>query len=460
MSSDSGVAQLSVRVFWASVLLPLILLVAVLATRPVMVQPYEDKGFSDQTDYVLFATSIANGQIFEKRPINDIEWYRAVRTPGYPLLIVAATFGMTGDVANVFYLHLAMAAFTLVFLAWVFRSECPPIVTGGVVLCAHVLLVPRLYEAVLTEWSAYNVVLLILGLVYLCLKTQRTTYFIWLGLAAAFAALIRPSLLPLLVFAPLLWLWQRPFKWLEGFAVLATALPVVIWMAFNAYHLDSFSISGVRGIYLFGVGSQLGTVQAESTDSPELKSFIEHVNANKKPVPGQEDNHVRNLTPAYKATYGINMAFVAIPWGAQNGVGLIPLDREYMGVYGARAIAEFPANYAHYFSYGLKSFLSYGAPFLAIALLIIPVFCLRSGDNTNLAFAALVLFALHFVQAVLVAAIEGVGDRFMMLTFYPYLVAVLVCAVSLAFTRGWLAPLLSLLAQKTGRLAAIFSPMR
>ena len=30
MSSDSGVAQLSVRVFWASVLLPLILLVAVL----------------------------------------------------------------------------------------------------------------------------------------------------------------------------------------------------------------------------------------------------------------------------------------------------------------------------------------------------------------------------------------------------------------------------------------------
>jgi len=69
-------------------------------------------------------------------------------------------------------------------------------------------------------------------------------------------------------------------------------------------------------------------------------------------------------------------------------------------------------------------------------MLAAPLVGLYKKQSLPLCYAALLMFVLHLGFAILTSAYEAVWDRYIVISFYPYLVLILVCAVNLLLQSG------------------------
>ena len=269
--------------------------------------PTDAKANPDSQGYVTLANAIISGEFFVRKDLADISWTRAVRTPGYPLFIAAVAAGDASvDAANIIWLHGIAGLASLVLLPLWLRPFSPPLLTVTAILLVQYLM-RSYFSLVLTEWVAMNMALLLLGLFVLAWQQPRTRVLFALGLLAVFLVLVRPAMAPYLLLMPLVLAGRRilpaPTHLL---ALLSTLVPLALWMAFNSYHIGSFSLAQLRGYQLFGVGTQVGFAEIRPEDSATLRQFIEDVNARKQPPMGTEVEHINNLDERSKFFYMVN----------------------------------------------------------------------------------------------------------------------------------------------------------
>jgi len=189
----------------------------------------------------------------------------------------------------------------------------------------------------------------------------------------------------------------------------------------------------LSGLNVFGIGSQIGYAEAEPGDSEDLQAFIAAINAKKNPPQGTEDEFVADLDKNYNnLSFQNNVFVVAFPLRNAEW-GFVDFDREFLGVYGKRAIKNNTGNYIKYVMHGMQEFALYGIPYITLLMLAIPLAALYSHRRHVLAVSALLMFAVHFSHCLLTAALQSIFFRYLMLSFYPYACAVILCFCSLIF---------------------------
>jgi len=389
----------------------------------------------DSGGYIAIAKTLVSGEIFEKIPLDKVRWDRAVRSPGYPALIVIGTLGDTANINNMLIVHLIIALFTTVFLSWVLRHYSPPLLTGLAVVFVEVMM-RDYYIAVMTEFTGFNMLLVLFGMTVMALRNPTLRMLFFIGLLASMATLVRPALIVTMVLMPLLWLYRGKFKIADGLIALS-ALPVLLWMSFNLYTIEGFTLTQVRGLNYLGIGSQVGYAEEQPGDSDELKKFIKMMNELKKPPMGEEDEHINNLDESYKFILLNNSLWVPYENRAQLNGGPVIYDRELYEPYGRRAILANLGNYAKYVIFGLTLFYAIWFPYAVFVMALIPLIGIYRQKNLLLSYGTLVMFAIHVIEGVLVSGYEAVWDRYIVLTFYPYAAAVIICAVGLVYAEGW-----------------------
>jgi hypothetical protein len=388
----------------------------------------------DSGGYLNFSASILSGEIWEKQELNEVRYARAIRTPGYPLVIGLATGGdIEAKKSNILVAHLLFALFTIVFLSVQLRHLCPPFITAGGVFVVEFFM-RDYFQAIMTEFIAFNMLLILFGLVVGAVEAPTARRIFFIGFIAALGALIRPAMIVCAVLVPLLVIYRRRLSIKEGFIFTASLLPVLLWMTFNLVQIGAFTITQVSGLNALGIGAQVGYAEAQSGDSEDLVAYIEAMNKQKIPPMGTEDEHINNLEPDYKFFLLQNTYYTSSD--TRWSVGHIPYDREYMFPYGTRAIKANPGNYIKYVVYGLGLFFAFVFPFASVAMLIIPLAGIYQRKAVALSYACIGLFAVHVASGVVTAAYEGVWDRYIIMTFYPYLLAVLLCLSQQILSAG------------------------
>lgn len=391
-------------------------------------------GAPDSDNYQAFARSILSGEILEKRPIEEIPLYRAIRTPVYPTLILLVTGGFQGEIHNMLWLHMVFAVASVVAVSVALRPYCPPLVAGGIT-AGILLLMYQHYKALMTEWSAVNIVLLAFALIVATIRNPSIRNLFLLSLLAVLGVVLRPALAPLLIIPPIMILYSRRFIIREWLLYASALLPLLAWMTFNWYHIEAFTLAQLKGHNSIGIGAIVGHAEVQPGDPPELQKFIVEYNEVKQPAYGEEDEFVATLDDHYvKAYFEQAIYWIAYPLRDEE-LGIIRFDREFMGVYGERAIAANPDNYVKYVIYNLKSFFSFKAPYLTLILVLVPIYAAYKKQSQPLAYATLILFAVHCLAGVLFSTFQAVTDRYVEVTFYPYVMAVAICLISLVLAR-------------------------
>jgi hypothetical protein len=395
----------------------------------------------DSGGYITFANDIVSGEFFKKTDIDDVRWHRAIRTPGYPLIIVLATGGDTDNIDNMLIAHGVIGLLSLIFLSMTLRQYCPPVITGSVVALSQFFM-RDYFSTVMTEFTVFNLLLVIFGLTVICIRTPSFAALFFLGLVASLAVLVRPAVIPVMALMPLMFLFYRGFNIGEGCLLAVSTLPVLIWMSFNLHTIDAFTLTQIRGLQLLGVGTQVGYAEEKPDDPEGLKIFIRMMNERKGPKMGEEDAYINSLdgatTKDYRFNFYNNSLWIPFEIRLKLGVPVSPisLDRNFYEPYGRRAITANFGNYVKYFIYGMTVFFSFGFPYAIFLFLVVPFWGIYRRKNLVLSYAALVMFAIHFGVGVLVSGIEAVYDRYVIATFYPYIVAILTCLFGLLYAEG------------------------
>jgi hypothetical protein len=433
-----------------SIALPAIALVIFFAFAP-EIQIRKDSG-----SYLSMATQIISGEIFEKKELKEISFGRSIRTPGYPILIALSTGGDPFENSSyMLYTHFFIALAAMIFLSLALRQYCPPMVTAFAVLAIE-LLTKDFYAAIMTEFVAINVLLVLFGVTVRAMKNPSTRNIFFIGILAACAALLRPAGIVCFAIVPLMVIYRRRLNIVNGAVLASTLLPLLMWMSFNYYHLGAFTITQVSGLNAMGIGSQLGYVEPQPGDSQTLIKFIEDMNVKKNPPMGEEDEHIQNLDPSYKFLLLNNTYWIME--GRWQLSGAIPFDREYLWPYGTRAIKANLGNYFTYVTYGIGLFFSFVFPGAAIVMLVVPATGIYLKRNLVLSYTVLIMFMIHTAAGFLTAAYEAVWDRYIILTFYPYTLAVTICLFGLVFSADSIKKLTADSMQgKRKLLAQIFS---
>jgi hypothetical protein len=391
---------------------------------------------TDSSGYYEFAKEMMSGEVLEKKEPIEMKYWRVVRTPGYPALILLATGGLKADINNLLSLHLAFAIASVVLVSLAMAPYCPPMLAGLMVV-ASLVPIRGLFSIQLTEWVGINIVFFMFAMIVVCIRHPSLRNLVITALIASIGVLIRPALAPLLLVAPCLVLYRRRLRFTEGLALSATLVPLLLWMSINWYAMDSFTLAQLRGQNLLGIGSMLGHAEVAQDDSPELAAFIEDFNIKKTPSKGAEQAFMDDLdTNFHRLQFESNIAWVAYPMKLEAGIGIVQFDKNYMEVYGLRAIRSNLGNYVRYVLHGLKIYFKYGIPYIAIGLLLIPLYGLYKQKALIASWAALAMFGIHLGHGLLVAGYQAVFERFIVLTFYPYSAAIAICFICLLLAEG------------------------
>ena len=428
--------------------IPVIILVFALSGMELTKRP-------DSGSYIVFADSILSGDLFEKKDLNDISFGRAVRTPGYPLIVALAKLTSSDFISSLKLLHFVFGIFSIVFLSLVLKPWLPPIATGLSIVFVDICM-GVYFGNIMTEWVAFNLLLVLVGLVVIGFRNPSNRNLCIIGLLASCIVLVRPAAIPVMLILPMLVIYRRSLGIKDAILFVSTLLPLIAWMSFNLYHLDSFALGRVSGHNIFGIGTMIGYAEEEPGDSDELREFIRGVNAKKTPAVGDEDEFVANFDKEYHTIrLTSNLFWIAYPLRIE-GMGAIPFDEQYLAVYGRRAINDHLDNYISYVLHGLKLSVQFVSPYLTLYLLLIPLFALYRNRNAVLAWVALVMFAIHAGQVILISVFQTIFVRYLELTFYPYVGAIILCFLALLFAEGIPERLLGWLPQ---RLRSVVGPL-
>lgn len=390
----------------------------------------------DSANYYQFAKGMMSGEILERKEPTEIKYWRAVRTPGYPALILLATGGLTGDINNLLVVHLAFAIASVVMVSLAMAPYCPTILTG-LMVAASLVQIREFFPVQMTEWVGINIVFFMFAMIVAGIRKPSLRNLVIIALIASIGVLIRPALAPLLIVGPALILYKRKLRLTEGLTVSATLLPLLLWMSINWYAIDSFTLAQLRGQNMLGIGSMLGHAEVRQGDSPELAAFIEGFTSKKTPSKGAEQAFMDDLDKNFnRLQFESNVYWVAYPMMREGGIGRINFDKNFMGVYGLRAIRSNLDNYLRYVLHGLKVYFKYGIPYIAIVLLAVPLYGIYKQKALVVSWATLAMFGIHLGHGLLVAGYQAVFERFIVLTFYPYSAAIAICFICLLFAEG------------------------
>jgi len=389
----------------------------------------------DSDSYLDFSEGILSGDLFEKKELAEIDFGRAVRTPGYPVMLAAGKLIFGDYPVSALVLHGLIAALTLAFLALTLRPYLSTVITGMCILTAE-LLMHDFFYTVMTEWLTFHLILILFAMLIISIRKPSVRNIFLTGLLITFMVLVRPAMLPAYGVLPLLMLYGKELK-IRSIVIVATSmLPLLLWMGFNQYHLGRFTIAALDGHSWIGVGALLGHAEAEPGDSPQLQYFITEFNKRKLPAVGEADGFVeaQDLV-SMMFRFGHNLWAAARPVVEEMGMDPVTYDSEIYAVYGKRIIYAHPERYVAFVMQGMKIALSHISPFLIFGLLLIPAACIWRQKCLPVAYAAIALFFFHIVHELLVCMVQGVFARYVVITLYPYMLAVVLSGLSLVVTE-------------------------
>jgi len=402
---------------------------------------------NDSLHYAAFAQAISTGQLFTLHGA-EVPAALSVRTPGYPLVMLGGSL-VTGDLRDGYRLaHAVGAVATTLGVPLLLAPVCATWISAPAV--AGALWISRTgYHRPLTEWTA---TLLLLWLFAFCARYAQAPSkrrLLWLGLAASLAVLTRPALLPVLalplIFAVIPWgSTPRRASWV---AVLSL-FPVLLWMSFNLYRLDSFTLTPFAGVNLFGAARIVGTAAPDPADDPAMAAFVEHINQHPKfPEQSRRRNwrDTEELLPGIEGgvpkalwwAYNWNIHEVALPYLKEQNADPVETNRLMLG-YANRVLLGDPWGYVNFVLRGLGRLLEL-LPVLP-SLLLLPVWWLARGRHRGLALAALAMLLVDVMHVGLCALVELVINRYRWLTLYPLMgVAAITSAVFIQelVQSGW-----------------------
>jgi len=298
----------------------------------------------DSDSYLDFADALISGDLFEKKALSEIDYGRAVRTPGYPLVLAAGKLVFGDNLDSVLIMHGLIAVLTIVFLALALRPYLPTLVTGVAVLAIEVLMRTYFYF-VMTEWLSIHLLFVLFGMLVIAIRKPTIGNIFLTGLLVTLMVLVRTAILPAFGLLPVLMLYGKHFSIRSIIVVATSLLPLLLWMGFNQYHLGKFSIAAVSGYSWLGVGALIGHTEAEPGDSPQLQHFIKEFNKHKVPAVGEEDGYVETIDAnAMMFRFGHNLWEAARPVVLEMGMDVVTYDSEIFAVYGNSVIYANPGR--------------------------------------------------------------------------------------------------------------------
>ena len=338
--------------------------------------------YPDSQGYIAISHGMVRGDFWTTQdgPTLPLTW--AVRTPGYPLLLIPSIFfSPAGAEMYVRALHAGLgglAAGVLTLAAPLGSSLLGAVATGGAFLAISRLVMPLHFRCVLTEWSAFCVLVISLALLLRFLRARRVKeLFAWTATTVC-AVLIRPVLIVALALPLVGGGMLRPPTLIRGLgAVLSGAVLLVCWLGFNTYRFGTPSLTPFLGYNLFGVAAFLPPVDPAAL-SPGVARAFGAAFLEKRAVPPDLTLPFSPGTPWSRVltTYNHNIHRVAA--GIARDLGLTAQETNRVLLeYAWAAIKEAPRSYIAYVEYTGTLFLREGALDLAATLLVLVCCMLR-----------------------------------------------------------------------------------
>jgi hypothetical protein len=343
---------------------------------------------TDSHEYLQYSRALLG------TPGGEHTLYRALRTPGYPV-ILAAGLALFGDLrAAVVWSNIAVGALAYCVLLFALRrSVALPAVSAGYFIFAasnHELL-----PAMMTEWSAMNALLVVYALVHRTLDTGRVPIAL-AGVCAA-AALIRPVFVFLLVLPPLL-AYRTPMR--ASLLTATTIVPIGAVILHNAARVGIFKLSIAGSVSLFGVCAVLGDASLQEGDTVEEQRFIEEVNAGNRPHAPYSEGSFDAVVRVQRETLS---RFGDMGWARVA---------DLMDTYSSRVITEDPVRYLRFLGAGVGEAFADLDSVLLLLLGTTAAISLRRGKGR----ALLIMIGIHVVHILLVAAVGVVHSRYTLIT--------------------------------------------
>lgn len=369
----------------------------------------------DSEGYLLFAKEISSGDLFFKQ---QAHWPSVIRTPAFPAMLALSQAFVGDNPAAVILVHLILATLALVSFVLRFKKYLAPSLLVFLSLLSFWLW-REYYSVVLSEWSAFCALLIFLSFVPQSYVECSPIRLFLLGILLSFLVLIRPAFLSCLLVVALIVILvvKRSERRRVCVGLLLGLLPLFLWCTFNSYRLGTFNVAAFTGHNIFGVATLIGSTDFRKEEWPDLSRFAEHVNSNKIPAIGEEENLVAGLPANYfglSKIYNHNVYKVALDYDKGGD-----LSRQYydslMSTYAKKVIIANPLSYLKFIFAGLGTLLR-DAWFLIMSGILLYML-IKAGHPLSLVLAA--SLATHTFHILLCSAVQIVISRYYLLTFIP-----------------------------------------
>jgi hypothetical protein len=361
----------------------------------------------DSEGYIEYADAIIDGSLFTLRGPENISQDLSLRTPGYPLLLaISRVFSSKLEFA--LYAHRLVSYAVIVVVFYLLRSFIfPPVI--GIALLSSFTYTIVFYPMIMTEWLTLNLLILFFALLFSFFHNSLVHTLFFVALSASIICLIRPALIVVPLITILLILLTSKKR--SVFSILYVASPfmlIFIWMTFNWYRLQVFSITPFLGYNMFGVTTMLGEAEVREADSEETKKFIDHVNKRKEFPPAGMKLPIKEF---YTDLQPIDHFFHAnlIHAAPNEGIDSVTKNRLFL-IYSYRVIVQEPVRYLIYIYKGFMRI--FNDMFIVLGSVLVICFMFLKFPNKKYFYKTMVCaFIIHVLHIFLCAAVEIVFSK-------------------------------------------------
>ena len=402
--------------------------------------------YPDTKGYLSVALGMVKGEFWFTQDSPTLSFSWAVRTPGYPLLLIPGLF--VGDHSETYIriLHAALGGAAAAALA----SVAPLGATLRARACAVAAFlgvaswIMRIdFTRVLTEWPAFCCLVISLCYLFRFLATRRATDLMLLSTAVSFAVLIRPVLVVALVLPVLGAILVRPRSIRRALAAVGCGSVLLVgWLAFNTYRFGAPSITPFLGFNAIGVAGFLPAVDPALLPPGANRDFGRAFVERRVVDPG--------LTLPFAAGTPSEKVLEVYNRNAHEVAGQIAIERgrsaaeanALLVAYARTAILNAPKEYLAYVRYALGHFLHQSRFGIAAALVVL-LCCVLLGLYSHAVFIGSTLY-LHLSVIVGTSMVETYLSRYCRVTLACCWLGALIGMVAIlieVYRRSRLVPL-------------------